>query len=165
MRNGRFFKVCRAFTASCKARKQFVWQRVVPHDKRRNAFPFLRATTRQDKQCRCATAGRRLPKASLPQVRGRVELLEQILRWVCKVWGQMQGRVGAGCRDEWGCGRARQDVECCATPAQFFALPKRSCAAFTKAAWLLLPSPGKPACCTIHTKMRPRFTSIVIFVA
>ena len=37
-----------------------------------------------------------------------------------------------------------------------FIFPNRSTAAFWKAPWLLSPSLGNPACCTIHTAIRPR---------
>src|ERR1700730_8743255 len=38
-------------------------------------------------------------------------------------------------------------------------------AALRKAPWLWPPLPGKPACCTIHTVMRPRLVSTFMLVA
>ena len=46
----------------------------------------------------------------------------------------------------------------------FIAASNRSSAAFLKIPWLLLPSPGKPACCTRKTVINPRFASIVMLV-
>ena len=47
----------------------------------------------------------------------------------------------------------------------YFAFPNCSSAALRNAPWLLPPSPGKPACCTMNTVISPRFGSIVMFVA